>query len=111
MAQSKIDFQAWDGEMAGKTADYEKLYQQMLQASKEPSTESVEIWWRLAFVTYQITLNYVDFDAIKAKTHEALQHADKALALDGKHFQANVWMATVAGKLALLESVIQEKCK
>ena len=111
MAQTSFDFQAWDCEMVGKTPDYEKLYQQILQVLKESPTENIEFLWRLAYVTYQVSLNYVDEDLIKAKTQESLQHSEKALKLDDKHFQTNLWLAVAAGKLALIESDMQAKSK
>ena len=108
-----IDLQAWDNELAaaGKTVDYEKLYQAMLKASKESAGQSVEIWWRLAKVTFLASLNMDDPVAIKEKTLEVVAHAEKALTLDSSNFQANLWSASAAGKLALLEDNLPEKLK
>ena len=109
MAQP-IDFQAWDREAASKPADYDNLYQMMMTISKE-STESVEIWWRMAFITYQTSMNNLKEEVLKSKTQEALQYAERALRLDSEHFNANLWLASAAGKLALLEDNMETKIK
>ena len=110
MAKSSIDLNAWDAELAGKSPNYEKLYNQMLQASKE-SPGDVEIWSRLAQITYMVSLNLTEETSIKSKTLEGFQKAEKALNLDMNNFRANLWMAFIAGKLALIGSNRQVKMK
>ena len=110
MAKSSIDLNAWDAELAGKSPNYEKLYNQMLQASKE-SPDNVEIWSRLAQITYMVSLDLADETSIKSKTLEGFQKAEKALSLDMNNFRANLWMAFIAGKLALIGSNRQVKMK
>ena len=105
-----MDFQAWDREALSKTSDFEGLYQRMLRISKE-SPENVEIWWRMSFITYQTSLNYLDDDTIAAKTREALQYAEKAKQLDCNHFYANLWLASASGKLALMETGMETRIK
>ncbi|KAH9391026.1 hypothetical protein TYRP_006617 [Tyrophagus putrescentiae] len=110
-APSMLDLVGWDAEMANpKTANYEKLYEQMAQAAKG-SPENVEIMWRLAYATYSLSLNLTDINDIKAKTTEAFNLAEKVVAIDSNHFQGNMWMAMTAGKLALIGSNIQAKIK
>lgn len=110
-----LDLVAWDAEMAavGKTgaaSNYEKLYEQIAQASKE-SPENVEILSRLAQATYSVSLNLTDPSEIKTKTVEALAIAEKVVAKDGNHFRGNLWKAMTSGKLALLGSSVQDKIK
>lgn len=105
-----IDFAAWDRDLAAKGADFEKLYQRMLSASKEMTVESAEVWWRLARITYTLTFNYVYeassnayHEAVKSKAMEACKWVSKALLLEPTNFEANLWMAKCAGKVAILE--------
>lgn len=111
-----IDLLAWDAEMAavGKTggvANYEKLYEQMAQASKE-SPENVEVLSRLAQATFSMGLNQTDLAQVKAKTAEALALAEKVVAIDGNNSRAHIWLAMSSGKLALLGgTAIKEKIK
>ena len=107
-SSSSFNFAAWDKELDSPGADIEKLYQQILKESKEMKEESVEIWWRLARATFMVTFNYIYegpgyHDAIKAKTNEACTYAGKAILLEPNHFEANMWMAKCAGKVAILE--------
>lgn len=110
MSKQAFDAKTWDAEMATKKADYEKLYQTVLQASQESPNE-VEVLWRLASGAYHVSLNYTDEAKILAKTQEVLQTAQKVLAIDGDHFQGNLWMAVASGKLALLEASLPSKVK
>lgn len=105
-----LDLAAWDAEMAKSSANYEMLYEQIAQASKE-SPENVEILSRLAQATYSVSLNMTDPSEIKAKTAEALAIAEKVVAKDGNNFRGHVWQAMTSGKLALLGTTAQDKIK
>lgn len=113
--KAMIDLMAWDAEMAavgksGGASNYEKLYEQMAQASKE-SPENLEILSRLAQATYFMGLNLTEPAQIKAKTAEALTIAEKVVAIDANNFRGHIWQAMTSGKLALLGCPIQEKIK
>lgn len=109
MTPSEIDLTQWDKEMDSKTADFEKLYQKMLTASKKPNA-SIEIWWRLAEATFMVALNCThsecctpgDHGEVTTKTEEALSYAKKAILMNSEHFMSNLWVAYSSGKLALL---------
>lgn len=109
MTSTEIDLTQWDKEMDSKTADFVKLYQQMLVASMIPNA-SIEIWWRLAEATFMVALNCThdeccspgDHGEVTIKTEEALSYAKKAIQMNAEHFMANLWVAYAAGKLALL---------
>lgn len=106
---TEIDLQQWDTEISSKTADFEKLYQEMLTASTQPNA-NIEIWWRLSQVTFMTALNCThkeccspdDHGEVTAKTEKALDYAKKAIQVKADHFMANLWMAYSCGKLALL---------
>lgn len=105
---TSLDLAAWDRELDGKDANVESLYQTMLKASKQMQVESAEIWWRLARVTFMITFNFMYgssayHSTIKEKTEQAATYAGKAILLKPNHFEANLWMAKCAGKVALIE--------
>ncbi len=109
MTSTEIDLSQWDKEMNSKTAEFEKLYQQMLAESKKPNA-GIEIWWRLAEATFMVALNCThneccspgDHGEVTIKTEEALGYAKKAIEIKADHFMANLWVAYAAGKLALL---------
>lgn len=107
----QIDLVAWDAQMASpKTANYNKLYEEMAKAAKA-SPDNVEIMWRLAYITYSLSLNLSDENAIKAKAIEAYGIAEKVVAKDANNFNGNLWLAMTAGQLALVGSNIQAKVK
>lgn len=108
---TEFNLQNWDAEINSKTADFEKLYKELLTASKEPNA-NVEIWWRLSQVTFMVALNCThkeccspgDHGEVTTKTEEAFNYAKKAVQMNPDHFNANLWMAYSSGKLALLAS-------
>lgn len=110
MANPSVDLKAWDAAMSAKKPDAVQLCQQ-IQAAEEATPGNVELLWRVAFATYQVSLDSTDEASIKMKTNEAFAACEKALALDANHFQSNLWMAVAAGKLALLGSNLQARVK
>ena len=107
-ASSSIDLADWDQKMDSPNADIEKLYQQMFKVSNEMKEESVEIWWRMSRAAFMLTFNYIYessgyHDAVKTKSMEACTYAGKAILIAPNHFEANLWMAKSAGRVALLE--------
>ncbi len=105
-----IDLLAWDAEISKTGANYEKLYEQISQASKD-SPENVEILSRLAQATFLVTLNMNDPKEIKAKTTESLEIAEKVVAKDSNNFRGHLWQAAASGKIALLGVSVPEKIK
>ena len=108
---SPIDLQAWDKALNGPNPDYQKLYEEMLDANKKSSADNVAILWRLAKVTYMVSLNTLDLKEIKEKTQEGLNYAQKVVNIDSNNFQGNLWLANTAGKLALIEESLEPKLK
>ena len=107
-----IDLKAWDIEIARSNSDLNKLYNEMLNASKQQTgADNVEILWRLAKVTYMISMNMLDTKEIKEKTLEAMQYGEKAVNKDAGNYKANLWLASAAGKMALLEDNLQQKIR
>ena len=112
MACSK-SYEFWDKIMAARNPDYPTLVNQMVAVAHSMVSGDVELWWRLAAGHFGLTYN-MDFeterDSIRAKTVEAKHYAEKALKADPNHFEANLWMATCLGQLALLEVANPEAC-
>lgn len=116
MESTEIDLQQWDSEINSKTADFEKLYQQMLSASKQPNAD-IEIFWRLSKAAFMMALNCThkecaspgDHGEVTTKTEEALNYAKKAVQEKADHFMANLWLSYASGKLALLETDMSKR--
>lgn len=104
--------QQWDQMLAMKVVDWRKLYEQMVAVAKDgqgssPSSPDpdFELWWRLAKVAANCYLVFEQAADPKEEhalrfAQEAVGWAEKALALQPAHFEANLWMTQAAGRLA-----------
>ena len=109
---SSINIEIWDSEVDKKGADYEKLYIEMLAASKDKKNDkNVEIWWRLAKVTYLTSLDSLADGVVRAKTLLSYDYADKAVRVDRENFQANLWLAITTGKMSIIELDVKQRTK
>ncbi len=90
--------------LAMKVVDWRTLYEQMMAIAKD-GQEDFELWWRLAKVSANCYLVF-DQAADPKDEHalrfaqEAVNWAEKALARQPTHFEANLWMTQAAGRLA-----------
>lgn len=104
--KSAAFLQQWDQMLAMKKVDWQALYEQMVTvAKKEPGSVDFELWWRLAKVSANCYIVFSQADDPKEEhalkfAQEAIGWAEKALAVQPNHFEANLWMAQAAGRLA-----------
>ena len=74
------------------------------------SQSNMEVWWRLAAVTFGLSLNldpYTELEPCRARANEMKQYAERAFKISPTNFNANLWLAIAQGQLALLEDCFE----
>lgn len=107
-------YRKWDEKLKQKHPDYDQIEKELLDAWMVDQNQP-EIFWRLGSVVYSMSLDLFDTEEIKKKTIEAFRYVEKALKLfEENHlesFEAFKWSSITSGKLALIETDIEEKIK
>lgn len=103
-----------DERLSASKPDYISLHQDLLEriANVILNDEALELWWRLAKVSYHLSLD-VDYENDEElfirNMSQTRKYATKAVQSNPNDFEANLWLCQSVGMMALFEANIQIK--